>query len=101
MLSARTCQKVFAKARELAYTETELASPLTRRIYHLRHSCLSRWLNAGVPATQVAEWAGNSVEILLRIYAHCIDGELHLYQQKIQVAEQHAAGRPVIHATAA
>jgi integrase len=89
VLSSRTCQKVFSKARAIAYTDTEAASPLTTRIYHLRHSCLSRWLNAGVPATQVAEWAGNSVEILLRIYAHCIDGELHLHQRKIEAAEQH------------
>lgn len=88
VLSARTCQKVFHKARAIAFTEVEAASPLTTRTYHLRHSCLSRWLNAGVPATQVAEWAGNSVEILLRIYAHCIDGELHRHQHKIEAAEQ-------------
>lgn len=88
VLSSRTCQKVFSKARDIAYTETEAASPLTTRIYHLRHSCLSRWLNAGVPATQVAEWAGNSVEILLRIYAHLIDGEIHLHQKRIEAAEQ-------------
>jgi hypothetical protein len=31
-------------------------------------------LNAGVPATQVAEWAGHSVEVLLTIYAKCIHG---------------------------
>jgi hypothetical protein len=23
----------------------------------------------------VAEWAGHTVEVLLRIYAHCIDGD--------------------------
>jgi len=27
-----------------------------------------------VPATQVAEWAGHSVEVLQWIYAHCLDG---------------------------
>lgn len=32
-------------------------------------------LNAGVPAVYVAEWAGHSVEILQRIYAHCLDGD--------------------------
>ena len=35
--------------------------------------CVSTWLNGGVPATQVAEWAGQSVEILLRIYAKSLD----------------------------
>ncbi len=36
---------------------------------------MSTWLNAGVPPTKVAEWAGHSVEVLLTIYAKCLDGE--------------------------
>jgi hypothetical protein len=32
------------------------------------------WLNAGIPATQVAEWAGNSVNVLLDFYAKRLDG---------------------------
>jgi integrase len=44
-------------------------SPLDRRPYDLRHTCLSTWLNGGVYPTQVAEWAGHSVDVLLRIYA--------------------------------
>jgi len=36
---------------------------------------VSRWLNAGVPPTQVAEWAGHSVRVLLTVYAKCIVGE--------------------------
>jgi hypothetical protein len=27
------------------------------------------------PAPQVAEWAGHAVEMLLRVYATCIDGQ--------------------------
>lgn len=30
------------------------------------------WLNGGVYPTQVAEWAGHSVDVLLRIYAKCV-----------------------------
>jgi hypothetical protein len=44
-----------------------------------------------VPPTQVALWAGQSVEILFRIYAKCPDGgeaELH---RRIDVGE--SAGR--------
>ena len=41
----------------------------------LRHAAVSRWLNAGVPPTQVAEWAGHSVRVLLTVYAKCIVGE--------------------------
>ena len=36
-------------------------SPLAKVPYHLRHAAVSLWLNAGVPATQVAGWAGHSV----------------------------------------
>ncbi len=36
---------------------------------------MSTWLNAGVPPTQVAEWAGHSVHVLLRVYAKCIVGQ--------------------------
>jgi hypothetical protein len=60
---------------------------VARRIYVLRHSCLSRWLNAGVPATQVAAWAENSVDVLLNIYAKCAVGEEDLYKQRIQDSE--------------
>jgi hypothetical protein len=31
--------------------------------------------NGGVPAPQVAAWAGHSVDVLLRVYAKCISGQ--------------------------
>jgi len=34
---------------------------------------VSLWLDAGVPATEVAERAGHSVQVLLRVYAKCLD----------------------------
>ncbi len=40
-----------------------------RRSYDLRHAAGSTWLNAGVPSTQVAAWAGHSVGVLHQIYA--------------------------------
>lgn len=33
------------------------------------------WLNAGVPVPEVAKQAGHSVDILLRVYAKCMDGQ--------------------------
>lgn len=90
IISPRTCQKVFRKARTAAFTEQEAASPLASRIYDLRHACLTRWLNAGVPAPDVATWAGNSVEVLHRHYYNCVAGQLADNQQKITAAEQHA-----------
>lgn len=47
---------------------------------------MSLWLNAGVPATQVAEWAGHSVNVLLRVYAKCIDGEADAARLRIALA---------------
>jgi len=64
-----TAYRVWDTARAAAFTEVEYASPLARRPYDLRHAALSTWLNAGVPPTQVAEWAGHSVMVLLRVYA--------------------------------
>ena len=52
-----------------------LRSPLARRPYDLRHAAVSLWLNSGVPATEVARRAGHSVAVLLKVYAHCIDGQ--------------------------
>jgi hypothetical protein len=34
-----------------------------------RPAAVSTWLNGGIPPTDVAAWAGQSVEVLLRIYA--------------------------------
>ncbi|WP_261569082.1 hypothetical protein [Frankia gtarii] len=62
------------QAREIALTPAEQASPLARRLYDLRHAAVSGWLNAGVPVTQVAEWAGHCVRVCLLVYAKCISG---------------------------
>ncbi|WP_406284758.1 tyrosine-type recombinase/integrase [Embleya sp. NBC_00896] len=62
-------------ARRTALTDEECASPLAARPYDLRHAAVSTWLNAGVPPAQVAEWAGHSVAVLLRVYAKCIVGQ--------------------------
>lgn len=40
------------------------------RPYDLRHTCLSRWLEAGVPVTQVARWAGNTPAVVWQHYAN-------------------------------
>jgi integrase len=66
---------VWQAARTAALTPAQYASPLTRRPYDLRHAAVSLWLNAGIPATEVARRAGHSVAVLLKVYAHCIDGQ--------------------------
>jgi integrase len=74
-VASDTYRKVWAKARAQALTKAEAASPLAARPYDLRHAAVSRWLNAGVSPQQVAEWAGHTVAVLLKIYAACIVGE--------------------------
>lgn len=70
-----TLWQVLQKARSQAFTEAQAASPLARKPYDFRHAGVSWRLNAGTPATLVAEWAGHTVEVLYRIYAHCLDGD--------------------------
>jgi integrase len=77
---------VWHRARPLALTPAQVASPLARRPYDLRHGGVSLRLNAGVPATQVAEWAGHSVEVLLTIYAKCISGRDQVWFDRIDRA---------------
>jgi integrase len=77
---------VWQQARRLALTPSQEASLLARRPYDLRHGGVSLRLNAGVPATQVAEWAGHSVEVLLTIYAKCIEGRDRVWFERIDEA---------------
>jgi len=74
---------VWAGARAAALTPAQHASPLARRPYDLRHAGVSLALNAGVPATEVARRAGHSVAVLLKIYAHCIDGQADAANKRI------------------
>ena len=50
--------RVWDRARRTVLGDDEYDSPLAKRPYDLRHAAVSLWLNAGVPATQVAEWGG-------------------------------------------
>ena len=74
---------VWADARAAALTPAQQASPLARRPYDLRYAGASLALNAGVPATEVARRAGHSVVVLLKIYAHCIDGQADAANKRI------------------
>jgi hypothetical protein len=64
----------------------ECASPLAARVYDLRHACVSTWLNGGIAPAQVAEWAGHSVAVLLKIYAKCLDGQDAIARRRIEEA---------------
>jgi len=85
-ISSGTTGRVWAIARRAALTEGQQVSPLARRPYDLRHACVSTWLAAGVAPTQVARWAGHSVAVLLRVYAHCVDGQEATALRQIKAA---------------
>ena len=52
--------------------ELKAAELITHRYrpYDFRHTALSRWLEAGIPVAQVANWAGNSSEIIWKHYVN-------------------------------
>jgi hypothetical protein len=81
-----TLWQVLQKARVAALTPAQVASPLARKPYDFRHAGVSWRLNAGTPGPQVAEWAGHSVEVLYRIYAHCLDGDDERWHERMEEA---------------
>jgi integrase len=85
-LASITYRRSWAKARRDTLTPAEYESPLARRVYDLRHACVSTWLNGGIPAAQVAEWAGHSVAVLLKIYAKCLYGQDAIAKRRIEDA---------------
>ncbi|WP_433367509.1 hypothetical protein [Streptosporangium sp. CA-115845] len=84
--SSSACSYVWQEARALVFTDEQVRSPLAARPYDLRHAALSLWLNAGVPATEVAKRAGHSVEVLHRVYAKCMEGQQERTNGKISSA---------------
>lgn len=82
VVASSTYSRAWQEARTLP--PAAVASPLARRPYDLRHSALSTWLNAGVDPTEVAERAGNSVEVLLGRYAKCLDGRQEVANCRIE-----------------
>lgn len=65
----------------------DATSPIGKRLYDLRHTCLTTWLNNGVPPARVAEWAGTSVAMPFAVYAHCISGQAKELEERIEAAQ--------------
>ncbi|WP_158821021.1 MULTISPECIES: tyrosine-type recombinase/integrase [unclassified Streptomyces] len=83
IVGSTTYDRAWHEARELALSPGLVASPVAARPYDLQHSALSTWLNAGVDPTEVAERAGNSVEVLMTRYAKCLYGRQALANKRI------------------
>lgn len=79
-----TLWRVLQAAWPLAFDSAQVTSPLAARPYDFWHAGISWRLNSGVPGPKVAEWAGHSVEILYRVYAHCLDGDDPRWYQRME-----------------
>src|SRR5256886_1447471 len=64
---------------QAAFTTSSLAG----RPYDLRHAAVSLWLSAGVSPLRVAERAGHSVEVLLRVYAKRLGPVIEVLAQHV------------------
>lgn len=83
VVGSSTYWRVWEEAREYALPPERVHSPLAGRPYDLRHACITRWLNAGVPIAEVARRVGNSPEVIHRRYHGCIDGHEEVANEKI------------------
>lgn len=86
VVASTAISDVWAAVRPLAMTPEQVASPLAGRPYDLRHAAVSLWLNGGVSPPDVAERAGHGVDVLLRVYAKCLDGGEEVANKRIEAA---------------
>jgi integrase len=75
---------VWQAARRRVLGDDADTSPLARRPYDLRHSCVSTWLAGQVDSAQIAAWVGHSVAVLHRVYAHVIPGRDEIARRRIE-----------------
>ncbi|WP_371527157.1 tyrosine-type recombinase/integrase [Streptomyces sp. NBC_01283] len=83
LVGSSTYWRVWRDAREYALSPDLQASILGGRPYDLRHTCITTWLNAGVPVAEVARRVGNSPEVIHRVYEGCIYGQEEAMNKKI------------------
>ncbi|MFI2423384.1 site-specific integrase [Streptomyces sp. NPDC018955] len=86
VLAGSVIRRAWRSARKAVLPPHVFESPTGRRVYDNRHRRLTKWLNDGVPPAQVAEWAGNSVAVLLATYARCVDGQLPDLKRRLEAA---------------
>jgi integrase len=85
-MPAITYRLVWKAARETVFgVEAAKTSLLAKRPYDLRHAAVSTWLSGGVEPKRVADWAGHSPEILMKVYAKVLDGGEDAALDKIDV----------------
>ncbi|ANS65335.1 phage integrase family protein [Streptomyces lincolnensis] len=86
ILAGSVIRRAWRSARQTVLAPHVFDSPTGKRVYDIRHTRLTKWLNDGIPPAQVAEWAGNSVPVLLATYARCVDGQLPDLKKRLEAA---------------
>ncbi|MEV0119094.1 hypothetical protein AB0H77_38565 [Streptomyces sp. NPDC050844] len=86
VLAGSVIRRAWRSARKAVLAPHVFASPTGKRPYDIRRTRLTKWLNDGIPPAQVAEWAGNSVPVLLATYARCADGQLPDLKKRLEAA---------------
>ncbi|MFF9556400.1 tyrosine-type recombinase/integrase [Streptomyces albus] len=69
-LASSQYKRAWRRARQAVLSPDEVQAGLGEQVSSLRDSCLDRWLEAGVPAWGVAEWAGVSASWIALRYPH-------------------------------
>jgi integrase len=86
ILAGSVIRRAWRTARREVLAPHVFQSPTGKRVYDNRHTRLTKWLNDGIPPAQVAEWAGNSVPVLLATYARCVEGQLPDLKKRLEAA---------------
>ncbi|WP_428954617.1 tyrosine-type recombinase/integrase [Streptomyces sp. cg35] len=86
VLAGSVIRRAWRSARQAVLPPHVFDSPTGKRVYDNRHTRLTKWLNDGIPPAQVAEWAGNSVPVLLATYARCVDGQMEDLKRRLEAA---------------
>ncbi|WP_247689822.1 hypothetical protein [Streptomyces sp. RK62] len=86
ILAGSVIRRAWRSARRAVLPPYLFESPTGKRVYDNRHTRLTKWLNDGVPPAQVADWAGNSVPVLLATYARCVEGQLPDLKRRLEAA---------------
>ncbi|MFZ3570484.1 hypothetical protein ACOKM5_26475 [Streptomyces sp. BH097] len=86
ILAGSLIRRAWRSARAAVLAPHVFDSPTGKRVYDIRHTRLTKWLNDGIPPAQVADWAGNSVPVLLATYARCVEGQLPDLKKRLEAA---------------
>jgi integrase len=65
----RLAYQSYFRKKMLQLRQADLVSHVYRP-YDLRHTAISRWIEANIPVAQVASWAGNTADVIWKHYAN-------------------------------